>query len=676
MSTAAPDYAALAAKAGGVPAAPTPDYAALAAKYGGAPAPQPPAAPDATPTKETLGARASDAWERLKRGANNLVGAAATSLAEIPQNVAKIPGLKQINALDPTAKFVGPEYARGMSAIAPPDPNSRMAKIGRLAEQMGEMAAIGPEDLGANLLREGVPRALGRIGANAAISGGDAALHGQPVGPAAAFGAGGAALGETVPALARGLKNTAGKQMLRAIYPTGAADKFAARNIVNGVLDRGIYFRNSDSLARQGAEGAQLYGKRLGDALDNMISEANAPKAGQLLIGAGAPATEAVPLHEATAVVERPSMLQPAAENRFAAPVVLRQPKTEVTITRDPATGRMVRNSRLIDPGTNPPKYPIFSTSPASSLIPPDASWRNPAEQQAADFLDRLAEEGGNGVTYPNGKMPEGAVTHPLKSPLRTTRTTESAQGVRIQPVATPPPGPIVERPLTATQPLIDDLERFKKGFTTSRGVPASPNHEAAMNYIGQLQDVLRAHGDHISYRDLNGLRRMYDEAVAARGGYSGRDLLSTMHASAEKQAANIFREELAKDHPDIAALNKEFSFWATVRNIGEHASLRKVGQQGGLGRTVTDPLLAVAGFGVGGPVGAGISVALNEAIRSPLWRSWSAVQKAHLADALASGNARQAMATLGRFAAAARGSREASRAQVVSLKGVGRLPQ
>jgi len=565
-----------------------------------------PAAAAPAPPQPTLTERIGNAYDSLKRGANDLVGGAATSLAEAPQKLAALPGFKQINAHDPTAGIVGPLYNRMLSAVAPPNPNSAAAKVGRIGEQTAEMMGAGPEKLGVDALKEGLPRAIGRIGANAGIAGGDAALHGQPAAPAALIGGGASAIGEVASPVSKALKKWALNQYLKAVYPTGAASKFTADRIGPEMLDRGIVFRNASSLARQGTIGTEKAGERLGSATERMIGEANAPNFQRLALP---PRTMEVGI--------------PGSEPSLA-PMAF-EPQRGIARA---ASGQMQRtygsDIAAATPGS-PAKPAIPEVREQAPPLHPSDWFNVPRDQRLATAI-RDEPTSGPGIVFRR----EG-----------------------------PAAGPIVERPMTQTQPLVDKLEQFKSSFRTpNTKVPASPNHQSAIDYIGGLQNVLRSHGEHISYRDLNGLRQMYDEAVAARGGYSGADILSTMHAAAEKQAANIYRDALAAPHPDLAALKKEYSFWSRVRDLGEASRKRQVGQQGGMTRTVTDPLLALAGFGAGGGAGgAAAAVALNEAVRSPLWRTVSAVTKNRIANALAAGDKAELTAALGKLTAAIAGN-------------------
>src|SRR6185437_15046645 len=104
---------------------------------------------------------------------------------------------------------------------------------------------------------------------------------------------------------------------------------------------------------------------RLNSEIDQMAADASRPTVmggapARLALPPGPVEREAVPLHQATAVVERPSILQPAAR-----PIV-----RDGSFTTSPAT--------LNIPGAT------------SGRIADFARMQTPAENQAVAFLDRL----------------------------------------------------------------------------------------------------------------------------------------------------------------------------------------------------------------------------------------------------------------------------------------------
>lgn len=199
---------------------------------------------------------------------------------------------------------------------------------------------------------------------------------------------------------------------------------------------------------------------------------------------------------------------------------------------------------------------------------------------------------------------------------------------------------------------IVRDLENLKGKYTV-QGMPANPN---AVNAISGVQDVVKQYGNDIAPDSLRKLKQIFDDPVAARGGYAGADLTTAYTLKAQKAAANSIRSIMSQASPDVAALNKEVSFWLDVQRVTKQSGLRRTGQEGGLLKTLWPAAAGAVGFEVGGvhgleaALGTAATAKLYQALRSPTWRTFSAVQKSRLADALASGDAGQVMALTARL--------------------------
>lgn len=206
------------------------------------------------------------------------------------------------------------------------------------------------------------------------------------------------------------------------------------------------------------------------------------------------------------------------------------------------------------------------------------------------------------------------------------------------------------------TQPMIDALEQYKKGFQDTvpdgqGGTKTINIDDNAVNAASALQKTISQYGDTISPQSMRKVRQIFDESVARAGGYEGRNLAEGSILDARKEAATAIRQQLAKDNPELVPLNNEVNFWLDVQKIAKETAQRKVGQQGGIIVPMAKRAGQVAGgtvgFEMGGPAGAaagyltGGELAGNiaAATRSAKWRTVSAVAKNTLADALAAGN-------------------------------------
>lgn len=141
----------------------------------------------------------------------------------------------------------------------------------------------------------------------------------------------------------------------------------------------------------------------------------------------------------------------------------------------------------------------------------------------------------------------------------------------------------------------------------------------------------------------LRRLRQYFDSVSEKAGRFDGKNMADQSSAAAHSMAADGIREELAKAYPDIAKINKEYSFWKDLSKVVDDTIVRKTGHGPGLGATVMKTGAAAAGMASGGVHGAIISGesmgTLQRIAASTAWRTVSAVQKDKLANALARGN-------------------------------------
>ena len=211
---------------------------------------------------------------------------------------------------------------------------------------------------------------------------------------------------------------------------------------------------------------------------------------------------------------------------------------------------------------------------------------------------------------------------------------------------------------------VIGELEQLKQTYRPE-GITAQPQ---AVNAIEGVQNIVKQYGSDISPDSLRRLRQIFEEVPAQRGAYAGADLSTNYTLNAQRQAADSIRGILNKN-PDIGALNKEISFWLDVQRVTSQSGLRRTGQEGGLMR-VLSPLAAglaasTSGIRFGATTGleAGTATALTamayQAMRSPGWRTASAVVKSRFADALARGDIGLTGALLARFGVTVMGAQK-----------------
>lgn len=212
--------------------------------------------------------------------------------------------------------------------------------------------------------------------------------------------------------------------------------------------------------------------------------------------------------------------------------------------------------------------------------------------------------------------------------------------------------------PAGSSIPLKDVQEKITKAANDAFTVPAKsgavspgPLADAGTNHAIELNQRLLA----ASELDENGnrvipvetaraLRQYYDGVVKNAGGYDAKTLADSSTAAAHKMAADAIRSQLASDFPDIAKINKEYSFWKDVDRVTSDTLLRRQGQAStplsrqigrGAGAVVGGQVGGVPGSLLGGAIGSRITGMLN----SGIMKTTSAVMKDRIANALAEGN-------------------------------------
>lgn len=198
-------------------------------------------------------------------------------------------------------------------------------------------------------------------------------------------------------------------------------------------------------------------------------------------------------------------------------------------------------------------------------------------------------------------------------------------------------------------QKSIDDTHTILD--SSGKSIPKGPEAARAIKNSTALQETLLDVAEQnpttgqleIPVEKLRALRQYFDTVSKQAGRFDGAALKDQSTAAAHGMAADAIREELGKTFPDIAKLNKEYSFWKNVDQVVGDTLLRKQGQSTPLTKQLLGTAGAAAGYGSGGLKGAVIGKnameMLQEAASSPAWRTYSAVFKDRLAKAISSGN-------------------------------------
>lgn len=264
-------------------------------------------------------------------------------------------------------------------------------------------------------------------------------------------------------------------------------------------------------------------------------------------------------------------------------------------------------------------------------------------QQKAADTLETVGDQLDAALTqYGPQRVPTQAVHDALetaKDAFRTTRDMPIQQAI--------------------AQGLANKATAIQNGIAT---IPVEFEPRAIRQLSG-LQKIVSDLGPDATVEQLTAVRRAWDKVVSQAGGYAQRaggaigvPLKDQSEAFAKREGAGAIRKLLADEVPDLAAINKEYSFWKNLDDVLTQTIQRTQGQGPGLIAKTAE-----AGGQVVGAVSGGIGTAIglgkmakwaNYAFTSPRWRMVDAKLRNSLADAIMSGNSSQIASTLGRITA------------------------
>jgi hypothetical protein len=200
---------------------------------------------------------------------------------------------------------------------------------------------------------------------------------------------------------------------------------------------------------------------------------------------------------------------------------------------------------------------------------------------------------------------------------------------------------------------VFNQLQKLKKQYVVPSGT-AGVNQivdKSAYDALGKMQTLVA--GTQATHESVRRLRQILDGMVTAGDKTFGRTIAEGSELDATREAANAIRRELAATAPNVAKINKEFSFWMNVDRVVGDTIRRTASQSKGVGQQIAEGVATPAGAaalatGNAGPAAAiAIPVILRKVLQSPAWKTFSAVQKDRLAEAIASGNPQRIAAFL-----------------------------
>lgn len=202
----------------------------------------------------------------------------------------------------------------------------------------------------------------------------------------------------------------------------------------------------------------------------------------------------------------------------------------------------------------------------------------------------------------------------------------------------------------TNVRPVIDSINQSLRDNRIviddpQTGQPKVMN-QTVMDAANQMKQNITQFGGNLSLDTLDKVKQYYQSVVNEAGGYSGQPDLG-LSKRIMRDATSAIADELHQADPDIAKIDAEYTVWANLRDVANSTILRKAGQ--GLG--ARDVVTALSGGGLGylahgiggGTLGAAVLGSLALAMKSPAWKTVSAVTKDRLAGLLAHGDLRTA---------------------------------
>jgi hypothetical protein len=218
-------------------------------------------------------------------------------------------------------------------------------------------------------------------------------------------------------------------------------------------------------------------------------------------------------------------------------------------------------------------------------------------------------------------------------------------------------------------------LEAAKDKFRDIVNVPVSKQYPAGQKWVvkdaraiaqlDKLIDTVKDYGKVMTVEHARGLRQTWDAIVDQAGGFANRvpgtvlglNLADQTEAAMTRLGRQAIRNVLDAKYPDLAALDKEYSFWKNLGGVVKSTIARKASHGGGLSEVAAERTGQLGGWLANQGAGvakrsmlswtAGTVMKLAHAtIASPGWRSASAIVRDRMADALANQDL-QAMARL-----------------------------
>jgi hypothetical protein len=183
--------------------------------------------------------------------------------------------------------------------------------------------------------------------------------------------------------------------------------------------------------------------------------------------------------------------------------------------------------------------------------------------------------------------------------------------------------------------PILKDIQKRQSQYMVGKKVV----NEAGYNALEKIKKDLTTQTGEMATKNLRKLRQIWDKHYDVS---KGIDDIASYTKEANRVGADAIRNLLAKKNPDLAKLNKEFSFWRGVADLATETAKKQTLKGSVLGSVAGGSVGYKQGGGFGALTGMTVGAIAGKSVinlmRSPAWNSVSAVAKNNLADALMSG--------------------------------------
>lgn len=186
----------------------------------------------------------------------------------------------------------------------------------------------------------------------------------------------------------------------------------------------------------------------------------------------------------------------------------------------------------------------------------------------------------------------------------------------------------------TETYKILDALEQEKAQYVAG-GRIVDP---VAYGKLGEVQKIIENYGDTIDNETLRGVRRIFDKEINKAKGFTTPPSEGSL-LDAKKLASDRIRGLLAEGNPELAKINKEYTFWSNLEKVIGETNKRDSGKGNFIGDLATIGG-AVTGQGAVNTVAKALTFRwLATVVKSTGWRLVSARIKNTIADSIAVGD-------------------------------------